>query len=186
LRESSKFMSIIIVYFLFVFAFLFYNKIMPVDFGLIFITIIFICIIVALAMGAIYKKTPEGALEIKKWNAFKRYIKDFSDMKDAPLTLLQIWDRYLVYAVVLGVAKQLLENIKDLSLERHAMVAAVAWYHPIGAPGVPTGMMSPEAFSSFSSNMNSMISALSSSSSVGGGFSGGGGGGGGGGGSGAG
>jgi uncharacterized membrane protein YgcG len=87
--------------------------------------------------------------------------------------------------IVLGVAKELLENVKGLRLERHAPVAAVVWYHPIGAPGIPKGMMSPEAFDSFTSNMSNTINALSSSSSVGGGFSGGGGGGGDGGGSGA-
>ena len=185
LKESGKFMGIMIAYFLFIFSLLFFYKILPPDFRLIILGSALVFIIISIAAHAVNKRTPEATLEIKKWKAFKRYISDFSAMKDAPLTLLHIWDRYLVYAVVLGVAKELLENIKDLSLDRHAKVAAVAWYHPIGSVGVPTGMMSPEAFSSFSSNMNSMITALSSSSSVGGGFSGGGGGGGGGGGSGA-
>jgi uncharacterized membrane protein len=132
---------------------------------------------------AIRKSTPEYALEMKKWKAFKRYITDFSAMKDAPATLLHIWDRYLVYAVVLGVAKQLLKNLSSLSAERNIPVAAVAWYHPAGMKA--GGMMTPQAFDAFSSNMSNMVTVLSSSSSVGGGFSGGGGGGGGGGSSGA-
>jgi uncharacterized membrane protein len=188
LKEASKFLIFLILYCISVFAVVFYfNIIISFGFSLIFLVIIIAALIgfSFIAMNAIKRKTPEATLEIKKWNAFKRYISDFSAMKDAPTTLLHIWDRYLVYAVVLGVAEKLLENIKNLSLERHAAVAAVAWYHPIGTPGIPTGMMSPESFTAFSSNMTNMINALSSSSSVGGGFSGGGGGGGGGGGSGA-
>ncbi len=138
--------------------------------------------IVYLAVKLTKRWTPEAALQRKKWRAFKSYIKDFSDMENAPVTLLYIWDRLLIYAVVLGVAKELLENVKNLSLAKHRPVAPCTWYYPIGAPGVPKGMMSPQAFDSFASNMSNMISALSSSSSVGGGFSGGAGGGGGGGG----
>ncbi len=140
---------------------------------------------IAMIVGsfAIRKSTPEYALEMKKWKAFKRYITDFSAMKDAPATMLHIWDRYLVYAVVLGVARQLLKNLSALSAERNIPVAAVAWYHPSGLK--TGGMMTPQAFDAFSSNMSNMVTALSASSSVGGGFSGGGGGGGGGGSSGA-
>jgi uncharacterized membrane protein len=193
LKKSGKIMLIFIPYFFLVIIFLIFNapvqnrnfKYIIGEMRLLAIFLSLAFFIAVIAAHAINKRTPQAALEMKKWKAFKNYISDFSAMKDAPLTLLHIWDRYLVYAVVLGVAKQLLENIKDISLERHAQVAAVAWYHPIGTPGIPKGMMSPEAFSAFSSNMNGMISALSSSSSVGGGFSGGGGGGGGGGGSGA-
>jgi uncharacterized membrane protein len=187
LKTAFKFLGFFALYAIIIFAFLFFTNI---NFPANLITIFIILTLVFIPLGffafwAIRNKTPESTLEMKRWNAFKRYITDFSAMKDAPLTLLYIWDRYLIYAVVLGVANKLLDNIKNLSLERHVSVAAVSWYHPIGSPGVPKGMMSPESFSSFSSNMSSMINALSSSSSVGGGFSGGGGGGGGGGGSGA-
>lgn len=182
LKNATKFLIITIFYCIFAFGVIIFSGIFPFNISLIFVMIVAVIIIAFLAVNAIKKRTPEATLEIKKWNAFKRYISDFSAMKDAPTVLLHIWDRYLVYAVVLGVAEKLLENIKDLSLERHAPVAAVAWYHPIGARGIPKGMMSPESFSSFSSNMSNMVHVLSSSSSVGGGFAGGAGGGGGGGG----
>jgi len=132
----------------------------------------------------ILRKTPEATLAIKKWKAFKKFITDFSVMEDAPATLIHIWDEYLIYAVVLGVAVKLLKNLKRLAEEQHVAFAAAGWYYGTGARA-PTGTMSPESFSSLVSNLSGTISALSSSSSVGGGFSGGGGGGGGGGGSGA-
>ena len=177
LKKASKFPIILFIYGFLLFGFLSLIKAIPFDFHLLIFIQLFLLFVSFLAMNAIKRRTPEATLEIKKWNAFKKYISDFSAMKDAPTTLLQIWDRYLVYAVVLDVAKELLENIKNFSLERNSPVVAVAWYHPIGAPGIPSGMMSPESFSAFSSNMSNMINALNSSSSVGGGFSGGGGGG---------
>jgi len=106
-------------------------------------------------------------------------------MKDAPTTLIHIWDEYLIYAVVLGVAKELLKILKRLAEEQNVAFAAAGWYYGAGVSRAPTGVMSPESFSSMVSNLSSTISALSSSTSVGGGFAGGGGGGGGGGGSGA-
>jgi uncharacterized membrane protein len=185
LKESNKFAIILICYSALAFVVLFLSNMAQPVVSMLIIIIVIGVVVGVLGVHAVKKRTPEATLEIKRWNAFKNYISDFSAMKDAPVTLLHIWDRYLVYAVVLGVAKELLENVRDLSLERHAPIAAVVWYRPIGAPGVPKGMMSPQAFSAFSSNMTNMINALSSSSSVGGGFAGGGGGGGGGGGSGA-
>jgi len=133
----------------------------------------------------ILRKTPEATLAIKKWKAFKKFITDFSAMKDAPATLIHIWDEYLIYAVVLGVATKLLKNLKRLAEEQHVTFVAAGWYYGAGVTRAPTGVMSPESFSSLVNNLSGTISALSSSSSVGGGFSGGGGGGGGGGASGA-
>jgi len=137
-------------------------------------------LVIAVAMS---KRTYESALEIKKWKAFKRFISDFSAMKDAPLTLLKIWDEYLIYAIAFGVAEKLLENLKKLSIETGRSISAIAWYH--GISPIPGRMISPENITSFVNNLSHTVNALSSSTSVGGGFSGGGGGGGGGGSSGA-
>jgi len=142
-------------------------------------------LLLVLSSIPILRRTPESALALKKWKAFKRFITDFSVMKDAPTTLIHIWDEYLIYAVVLGVAKELLKILKRLAEEQNVAFAAAGWYYGAGVSRAPTGVMSPESFSSMVSNLSSTINALSSSTSVGGGFAGGGGGGGGGGGSGA-
>jgi len=127
-----------------------------------------------LASIPILRKTPEATLSLKKWKAFKKFITDFSAMKDAPATLIHIWDEYLVYAVVLGVATKLLKVLRRLAEEQHVTFAAAGWYYGAGVTKAPSGVMSPESFSSLVSNLSNTISALSSSSSVGGGFSGGG------------
>ncbi len=67
-----------------------------------------------LSQKSLSRWSREGALEFKRWQAFRRFISDFSLMREAPSILLHIWDRYLVYAVVLGVAEELLKNLKAL------------------------------------------------------------------------
>ena len=147
-------------------------------------------LIIYLFSGSISKRTPESTLQVKRWKAFKKMIKDFSEMENAPTTLLHLWDRYLVYAVVLGVAEELLKNLEDFAIKTGQNVSGVGWYY--GATGAMRGSLSSKQFSTLSSNLSSTISsmtatsgAFNTSTSTGGGFSGGGGGGGGGGGSGA-
>jgi len=186
--EKSSKMNKIVLYFLIGYSalvgfyFMFIIGFGRLLFNLFFLAVIFIYIILA-ATNPISRRTYESALEMKKWKAFKKFISDFSAMKDAPPVLLHIWDKYLVYAISLGVADKLLENIKKFSIERNAPIVAVGWYH--GATPMRAGVMDVGSMSTFIDSLSSTISSLSSSTSVGGGFSGGGGGGGGGGGSGA-
>ena len=180
--ESKKFTIISLVYLAAIFVLLFFLG--KLSFYLFIFLAVISLLLIGLGILPILQRTPEATLEFKKWQAFKRFISDFSAMKDAPPTLLHIWDEYLVYAVVLGVAKELLKNLEKLAKQYNYKFAAVTWYSTTGAR-MPSGVMSPESFSSLVGNMSNMISALSSSTSVGGGFAGGGGAGGGGGGSGA-
>lgn len=55
--------------------------------------------------------TPEGKLYYKRWNNFKKYLTDFSALKEHPPESIQIWDSYLVYATALGVAEEVLKNM---------------------------------------------------------------------------
>ena len=131
--------------------------------------------------------TPEAALEEKRWKAYRKFISDFSAMKDAGPGLLEIWERHLVYATALGVADKLLGNLDLVAKEYNAAVPAVVWYHAYGAGSGrgPGGAASLQSLGASFANLANLSSALSSSTSSGGGFSGGGGGGGGGGASGA-
>lgn len=131
--------------------------------------------------------TPEAALEEKRWKAYKRFISDFSAMKDAGPDLLQIWEQHLVYATALGVADRLISNLDLVAKEYNAGVPAAVWFYPYGAvSGMGMGgAASLESLGASFSNLANLSSALSTTTSTGGGFSGGGGGGGGGGASGA-
>ena len=139
----------------------------------------------AVASLSIARRTPEAALEYERWKAFKKFMTDFSAMKEAGASLLPLWERYLVYATALGIADKLISNLKLVALEHGAVFPAALWYHPVSTSGtgmIPgSGFASLESLSASFSNLQNLSSALSTSTSSGGGFSGGGGGGGGGG-----
>lgn len=126
-------------------------------------------------------RSTAGAEATAKAKGLRSFLRDFSNLKDAPSGHLILWERYLVYAVTLGVSKQLLAGLASRMPQLMADPAFGAWYvgtagsRLAGLPGFP---------GAFESTAMSGISPPSSSG-AGGGFSGGGGGGGGGGGFGA-
>jgi uncharacterized membrane protein len=141
------------------------------------------------------RRTVVGAQRLAEWGAFKRFLKDFSQLEDAPVGHLILWERFLVYAVALGVTA---EVARALAVHIPAMAATGASGSPAFAPWFigghgPGALDSIGSFSGFAGGFGPTIVAAahppSSSSSGsgfgGGGFSGGGGGGGGGGGIGA-
>ncbi|HEV8354452.1 MAG TPA: DUF2207 domain-containing protein [bacterium] len=143
-------------------------------------------IFIAVAAKALSRRTAEGALEVKRWDAFARFMSDFSSFKDAGPMVLPLWERYLVYATALGVADRLLANLKLVATELNTVMPSPVWYHGAAfREGITTAglVSSMESLTRSFSNFQSLSRSLSSSSSSGGGFSSGGGGGGGGGGS---
>lgn len=140
-------------------------------------------VLAAVAYHSLSRRSPEAAREFQRWNAFRRFMTDFSAMKEAGPELLPLWERYLVYATALGVADKMLRNLALVAQEYNRTIDAPAWYH--GAFGSNFSASSVEGMSDFVQNLQGLTSALSTSTSSGGGFSSGGGGGGGGGSSGA-
>jgi uncharacterized membrane protein len=134
----------------------------------------------------------EDRERVARWGTFRRFLKRFSSLPDAPAMAIVIWEQYLAYATALGVARRVARQVK-------AVLPADRVPSPwVGAPGGLDGLawagsMSVEApvSAGFVSSSSSGTSATtwsgssgsfsSSSGFSGGGFSGGGGGGGGGG-----
>jgi len=136
---------------------------------------------------AILRRTPEAAEALHRWQAFRRYLTDFSRLKEYPAPAVTLWEQYLVYAITLGVADKVIEQFKELYPQVAATTTAAAFPHWVGSGGTPLSGMDSigSVLSSFNSTLATATSSFSSSSGSGGGFSGGGGGGGGGGSSGA-
>jgi Predicted membrane protein (DUF2207) C-terminal domain len=63
------------------------------------------------------RRTPEGQLEAKRWEAFRRYLTDFPRLRDAPAATLELWESYLVYAIALGIADRVLAGAEAYRLE---------------------------------------------------------------------
>ena len=61
--------------------------------------------------GSAERRTVYGETQVAMWEAFKRFLKDFSNLDKAQLPQLILWEHYLVMAVVLGVAKEVLRQL---------------------------------------------------------------------------
>ncbi|HEX5902118.1 MAG TPA: DUF2207 domain-containing protein [Actinomycetota bacterium] len=130
----------------------------------------------------------EDRTRVTRLEAFRRYLRDFSDLPNAPALAVVIWEHYLEWAVALGVADEVEKQVR-------ALVPVESLRSPMR--GAPTGLAGITAFRTVHAAapglvLSSMASAGSGSTSGGfgssssssgfssGGFSGGGGGGGGG------
>ncbi|WP_295721881.1 DUF2207 domain-containing protein [uncultured Methanobrevibacter sp.] len=81
--------------------------------SIIVIVISIILIIIPNTIGGQWTK--KGREYYQKWNNFKKYLKDFSLMKEYPPESIIIWNEYLVYATALGVADEVEKAMGDLA-----------------------------------------------------------------------
>jgi uncharacterized membrane protein len=132
------------------------------------------------------QRTPDGQRRIHEWLGVRNYLRDFSQLADAPAGHLVLWERYLVYAVALGVSDDLAHGLAARIPPEEAERFATWYVSPYqGASYGSIGHFSDGFASSAVGAFAPPSSGSSSGSGSGGGFSGGGGGGGGGGGIGA-
>lgn len=130
----------------------------------------------------IRRRSRYGGQKYHEWMAFRRYLVDFSNMKEASQQSLAIWEHYLVYAVTLGVAKtvirQLKVNIPALSDPSQITAGDILMTHMLVRHFGMSEAISYAVGDSISHALTASRSTVSANSSgSGGGFSGGGGGG---------
>lgn len=130
------------------------------------------------------RRSKEAVELFAKWKAFKRFLQHFSNMKEAVPRSIIVWEHYLVYAIVLGVAKEVIKQLSVLIKEGFFSESEIRdsylfgmFYHNGGIRDFSSGLSSLE---SSISSLSDVASSAYSSSGSGGGASGGGGGGGGG------
>jgi uncharacterized membrane protein len=133
------------------------------------------------------RRSPEAAELHAQYAALQRYLRDFGRLDEKPPDAVVLWEKFLIYAVVFGIADQV---TKSMTVKVPEVVSDPAFRTPYllwwGMPGDPAGLsVFNEIHQSFSEAVSVATSSSSSGSGGGGGFSGGGGGGGGGGGFGA-
>ena len=56
--------------------------------------------------------TPKGKLYAEKWSKFKKFLEDYSLIKEHPPESIAIWNEYLVYATALDVADEVYKAMK--------------------------------------------------------------------------
>lgn len=162
-KEKSKYIGIAIVYFavaMFCIAFL------PVA-----ILLIINAILALMINGKLSNLTQKGIDEREKWKGLKKYMEDFSLLNEKEIPALEVWEEYLVYATVFGIADKVIKQLKMVYPQIDEM-------DDFNTASYIYLMSHTDFNSSFSKAINSSISStMSSGSGGGGGFSGGGGGG---------
>ena len=84
-------------------------------------TLIFASIIFIIYIGLIRRKSEKGIEDYTKWNAFKKFLNDFGTFDTKELPEIILWERYLVYATVFGLAdkveKAMNVKIKEINVD---------------------------------------------------------------------
>lgn len=85
--------------------------------GILSVIILFILYLVVLSVGRSKKiiYNTLGSTELNKWKAFKRFLQDFGSFEEKNLPEIELWNQYLVYAVLFGCADKL-ESVMKLKL----------------------------------------------------------------------
>lgn len=58
------------------------------------------------------KRSKEGNEDYHKWKALKNFMKDFGRMQEKELPEIKLWEKYLVYATVFGIANKLAKTME--------------------------------------------------------------------------
>lgn len=117
------------------------------------------------------RRSLEGELRYRKWQAFKQMMKDLSPMSRVEdLPSIQLWDHFLVYAISLGVAEHVIKVLKKLIPDQ--LSDSVFYSNQTGTIYYPVSDFNRTFTSSYNS-ANSSVNGSSNSGGFGGGFSGG-------------
>lgn len=139
---------------------------------------------------SIKKRSVEGNELFTKWKAFKNFLINFSSIDDYPIPGVIVWEHYLVYATVLGIADKVMAQL-EIKLPKEELASSSSTFMKVGysSKGFYYGMIVNRfntTFTNASSNSMRTIAVYNaskvSSGGGGGGFGGGSSGGGGGGG----
>ena len=93
-----------------------------------------------------------------KWQAFKNFLSDYSQLEEAKITSVHLWEQYFVYAVALGVSEKVVKAYKkalDMGVINDVQGVNSLAYSPIFNP----------MFSRSFSNLNGMVSKTNSGAS---------------------
>jgi len=133
------------------------------------------------------RRTAYGNEQHAMWHAFKNFLKDFSNLEKAEMPSIVMWEHYLVYAISLGVAKEVIRQLPlvftDADLQNNHLTFMYGYsFHNFAAFTNAFDTTVDSVNSAISNAFSVANSTNSSASGSGGGFSGGSSGGGGGGG----
>ena len=175
-KEMNKFAGICVVYGVFasfmipiIITSIMFSKLLVIVTTAFMITLVINAVITGMMSAKINVFTQKGVDEKEKWKAFKKYMEDFSLLKEKEVPALVLWEKYLVFATVFGISEKVLKQLKVIYPEVTDVNSTLNTYSYIHI------MNSVNIGDCINTSVYSAIA--SSGSGAGGGFSGGGGGG---------
>jgi uncharacterized membrane protein len=78
------------------------------NYGLI---LFFLGIAMLIFSARIKRRSSYGSEQYAMWKAFRKFLKDFSRLREAEVPSIILWEHYLVYAISLGVAKEVIKQL---------------------------------------------------------------------------
>jgi len=75
------------------------------------IILFFLGTIMLIFSARIKRRSTYGNEQYVMWKAFRKFLKDFSRLKEAEVPSIILWEHYLVYAISLGVAKEVIRQL---------------------------------------------------------------------------
>ena len=81
-------------------------------FNLLAFIVIISTIVYIIYLVSFNKRTIRGNLDYNKWKAFERFLKDFGRFDEKELPEIKLWERYLVYANIFGLADKVGKTMK--------------------------------------------------------------------------
>ena len=113
--------------------------------------------IILFVSGAKAKYPRKELAEAKdKWQAFKNFLSDYSQLEEAKITSVHLWEQYFVYAVALGVSEKVVKAYKK-ALDMGVIDQGVNKFR--------TSPIFNTMFNSSFSNLNGMVSRTNSGAS---------------------
>ena len=123
-----------------------------------FLIIIIMGVILLISLTKARYPRKELAEAKDKWQAFKNFLSDYSQLEEAKITSVHLWEQYFVYAVALGVSDKVVKAYKkalDMGVINDVQGVNSLAYSPIFNP----------MFSRSFSNLNGMVSRTNSRAS---------------------
>ena len=121
------------------------------------------------------KYTLEAEKLRAKWLAFKKFLVDYSNLEEAKLASIHIWEHYFVYAIALGVAEEVAKGYQKIFRDSGDNVSRLNRAPLMGMYNRNSGFRNIERTVSKAATrgVSALANSRSSSRGSGGGFSGG-------------
>lgn len=83
---------------------------------LVLLPFILLCILCMAVLSKVANNIPvlteQGEIERQQWRGLKRYMEDFSLLKEREVPDLILWEKYLVYATAFGISEKVIKQLK--------------------------------------------------------------------------